>query len=159
MLIVCAGSKPSSSDIWHLDEVVIAIAGRKHWLWRAVDQDGYVLDEIVQNRRNTKGCQTLACSSAEKTGRCANADDYRQAAILRRRKAPDHANPRAPFSQRVEQSSGKLASAAAKTGAGDANISIYWKPSTVPLSFLRGPQSLRAASDKTQRACTAPEPG
>jgi putative transposase len=151
--------QPSSSDIWHLDEVVIAIAGRKHWLWRAVDQDGYVLDEIVQNRRNTKGCQTLACSSAEKTGRCANADDYRQAAILRRRKAPDHANPRAPFSQRVEQSSGKLASAAAKTGAGDANISIYWKPSTVPLSFLRGPQSLRAASDKTQRACTAPEPG
>jgi putative transposase len=29
------------------------MGGRKHWLWRAVDQDGYVLDEIVQNRRNT----------------------------------------------------------------------------------------------------------
>lgn len=45
--------QPSSTDIWHLDEVVITIAGRKHWLWRAVDQDGYVLDEIVQNRRLT----------------------------------------------------------------------------------------------------------
>lgn len=31
--------KPSRKDIWHLDEVVISIGGRKHWLWRAVDQD------------------------------------------------------------------------------------------------------------------------
>ncbi|NKC52279.1 IS6 family transposase [Ochrobactrum cytisi] len=38
---------------WHLDEVVVRIGGRKCWLWRAVDQDGYVLDEIVQTRRNT----------------------------------------------------------------------------------------------------------
>ncbi|SDA93857.1 IS6 family transposase, partial [Sinorhizobium sp. NFACC03] len=45
--------KPSRKDIWHLDEVVISIGGRKHWLWRAVDQDGYVLDEIVQTRRDT----------------------------------------------------------------------------------------------------------
>lgn len=40
--------RPSRKDIWHLDEVVISIGGRKHWLWRAVDQEGYVLDEIVQ---------------------------------------------------------------------------------------------------------------
>ncbi|MDG6094960.1 DDE-type integrase/transposase/recombinase, partial [Acetobacter sp. AN02] len=37
-------------DIWHLDEVRIVIQGQPHWLWRAVDQDGYVLDEIVQTR-------------------------------------------------------------------------------------------------------------
>ncbi|WP_264801731.1 DDE-type integrase/transposase/recombinase, partial [Acetobacter nitrogenifigens] len=41
-------------DIWHLDEARIVIGGRPHWLWRAVDQDGYVLDEILQARRNTK---------------------------------------------------------------------------------------------------------
>ena len=35
----------SRRDIWYLDEVVISISGKKHWLWRAVDQDGYVLDE------------------------------------------------------------------------------------------------------------------
>ena len=51
--------KPSCRDIWHLDEVVIAIGGRKHWLWRAVDQDGYILDEIVQTRRNTKAMMRL----------------------------------------------------------------------------------------------------
>ncbi len=51
--------QPSRNDIWHLDEVVVSIAGRKHRLWRAVDQDGYVLDEIVKNRRNTKAAKRL----------------------------------------------------------------------------------------------------
>ena len=60
--------QPSSSDIWHLDEVVITIAGRKHWLWRAVDQDGYVLDEIVQNRRNTKAAKRLLVRLLKKQG-------------------------------------------------------------------------------------------
>jgi putative transposase len=31
------------NDIWYLDEVAITIAGKKHWLWRAVDQDGHAL--------------------------------------------------------------------------------------------------------------------
>ena len=33
--------KPRGNDGWHLDEVVVAIAGRKQWLWRAVYEDGY----------------------------------------------------------------------------------------------------------------------
>jgi putative transposase len=60
--------KPSRNDVWHLDEVVITIAGRKHWLWRAVDQDGYVLDEIVQNRRNTKAAKRLLTRLLKKQG-------------------------------------------------------------------------------------------
>src|SRR3954468_16817524 len=40
--------QPSRQDVWHMDEVVISIAGRKYGLLRAVDQDGYILDEIVQ---------------------------------------------------------------------------------------------------------------
>lgn len=60
--------KPSRKDIWHLDEVVISIAGRKHWLWRAVDQDGYVLDEIVQTRRNTKAAKRLLIRLLKKQG-------------------------------------------------------------------------------------------
>jgi putative transposase len=48
---------PSLSDIRYLDEVVVTIGGRQHWLWRAVDQDGYVLDEIVQARRNAKAAR------------------------------------------------------------------------------------------------------
>jgi putative transposase len=58
----------SRRDIWHLDEVVITIAGQKHWLWRAVDQDGYVLDEIVQTRRNTKAAKRLLTRLLKKQG-------------------------------------------------------------------------------------------
>ena len=39
-------------DKWHLDEVFLKINGKKHYLWRAVDQDGNVLDILVQSRRN-----------------------------------------------------------------------------------------------------------
>ena len=39
-------------DKWHLDEVFIRINGTQHYLWRAVDQHGNVLDVLVQSRRN-----------------------------------------------------------------------------------------------------------
>jgi putative transposase len=39
---------PRAGDKWHLDEVIITIAGTKHWLWRAVDQHGIGLDVLVQ---------------------------------------------------------------------------------------------------------------
>jgi len=51
--------RPSRGDIWHLDEVVVSIAGKTHWLWRAVDQEGYVLDEILQTRRDSKAAARL----------------------------------------------------------------------------------------------------
>src|SRR3954463_954001 len=50
---------PAPGDKWHLDEVVITIAGRKHWLWRAVDQHGVVLDILVQSRRNAAAAKRL----------------------------------------------------------------------------------------------------
>ena len=46
-------------DKWYLDEVVITIRGKKHWLWRAVDQHGFVLDVLVQSRRNAKAATRL----------------------------------------------------------------------------------------------------
>lgn len=60
--------RPNRDDIWHLDEVAITIAGERHWLWRAVDQDGYVLDEIVQNRRNAKAAKRLLTRLLKKQG-------------------------------------------------------------------------------------------
>lgn len=47
------------ADKWHLDEVVITMRGKKHWLWRAVDQDGFVIDVLVQSRRNTTAAMRL----------------------------------------------------------------------------------------------------
>jgi putative transposase len=47
-----ARSKPS--DHWHLDEMAVVIRGQQHWLWRAVDNEGEVLDFVVQRRRDAK---------------------------------------------------------------------------------------------------------
>jgi putative transposase len=44
--------RPRPGDKWHLDEVFITINKERHYLWRAVDQDGNVLDILVQSRRN-----------------------------------------------------------------------------------------------------------
>ena len=48
---------PRPGDTWHLDEVFVTINGRRHYLWRAVDQDGNVLDILVQPRRDAKAAQ------------------------------------------------------------------------------------------------------
>ncbi len=51
--------RPTPSDYWHLDEMVIVIRGRHYWLWRAVDNEGEVLDFLVQSKRNTKAALKL----------------------------------------------------------------------------------------------------
>jgi putative transposase len=43
---------PRRGDKWHLDEVFLTIGGKIHSLWRAVDEDGHVLDILVQRRRD-----------------------------------------------------------------------------------------------------------
>ena len=44
--------RPRPGDKWHFDEVFVTINGTTHYLWRAVDQHGNVLDILVQSRRN-----------------------------------------------------------------------------------------------------------
>ena len=49
--------QPRRGDKWHLDEMVITMNGKHHYLWRAVDQEGFTLDILVQSRRNTKAAK------------------------------------------------------------------------------------------------------
>jgi putative transposase len=49
--------RPRPGGKWHLDEVFIRIRGELHYLWRVVDQNGTVLDILVQGRRNTKAAK------------------------------------------------------------------------------------------------------
>jgi putative transposase len=60
--------RAQTGDKWHLDQVFLKISGKQHYLWRAVDQHGNLLDILVQSRRNKaaakkffrkllKGCQ------------------------------------------------------------------------------------------------------
>ena len=47
--------RPRPSAQWHLDEMVVRIAGKQMYLWRAVDHEGEVLDMLVQPRRDREG--------------------------------------------------------------------------------------------------------
>ena len=49
--------RPRPGDTWHLDEVFIRINGVLHYLWRAVDQNGVVLDILVQGQRNANAAK------------------------------------------------------------------------------------------------------
>jgi transposase-like protein len=60
---------PDPGDKWHLDEVCLMIGGQKHWLWRAVDQDGVVLDVLVQSRRDKRAAKRLLRKLLKKQGR------------------------------------------------------------------------------------------
>src|SRR3954465_4149430 len=51
--------RPRPSARWHLDEMVVRIAGRRMYLWRAVDHEGEGLDILVQSRRDRRGALRL----------------------------------------------------------------------------------------------------
>jgi putative transposase len=49
--------RPRPGDKWHLDEVFLTIHGKRHYLWRAVDQEGNILDILVQRRRDKQAAK------------------------------------------------------------------------------------------------------
>ena len=60
--------RPRPSDRWHLDEMVVRIAGRQMYLWRAVDHEGEVLDMLVQRRRDKRAALRLMRKLLRKLG-------------------------------------------------------------------------------------------
>ena len=65
--------RPRPGDKWHLDEVFIAINGVQHYLWRAVDQDGNVLDILVQAAGATSGRREVLPPAAQGSRRTCRA--------------------------------------------------------------------------------------
>ncbi|MDQ1042261.1 putative transposase [Streptomyces sp. V4I2] len=59
---------PRPGDKWHLDEVFININGEQTYLWRAVDQDGMVLNILVQNRRDPAAARRFFRRLLKNTG-------------------------------------------------------------------------------------------
>jgi len=72
---------PRPGDRWHLDEVFLKINGRIHYLWRAVDHDGDVLDILVQSRRDTKAAKKFF-RKLLRIAVCPTGDHHRQAEEL-----------------------------------------------------------------------------
>jgi putative transposase len=61
--------RPQAGDKWHLDEVFIKVNGVRHYLWRAVDQDGNVLDILVQSKRDAKAAKRFLAKLMKKQRR------------------------------------------------------------------------------------------
>jgi putative transposase len=51
--------RPRPHEQWHLDEMIVMIKGQRHYLWRAGDAEGEVLDFLVQSKRNAKAARRL----------------------------------------------------------------------------------------------------
>src|SRR3954463_15800885 len=60
--------RPRLSDRWHLDEMVVRIAGKRMYLWRAVDHEGEFLDMLVQSRRDSRAALRLMRKLLKKQG-------------------------------------------------------------------------------------------
>jgi len=60
--------QPKPGDVWHLDEVAVKCGGKKYWLWRAVDQSGLVLEEILQKKRDKLAAKRLFVSLMKRYG-------------------------------------------------------------------------------------------
>ena len=51
--------EPRRGSRWYLDEVCTSVDGVRHWLWRAVDEHGFVLDILLQRHRDTEAAKTF----------------------------------------------------------------------------------------------------
>jgi transposase-like protein len=60
--------RPRPTSHWHLDEMAVLIGGRRFWLWRGVDDEGEVLDLLVQRRRDAKAAAKLMRRLLKKQG-------------------------------------------------------------------------------------------
>ncbi len=88
--------RPKPGDKWHLDGVFLRIQGKTHYLWRAVDQHGNVLDILVQSRRSAKAAKRFFRKLLKGLQYVPPCDRDRQAAQLRGREARGPAQCRAP---------------------------------------------------------------
>ena len=61
-------TRPQPNDRWHLDEVFVSINGKRKYLWRAVDDEGEVLEILVQTRRNKRAAIKLIRKLLKKQG-------------------------------------------------------------------------------------------
>ena len=115
--------RPRPGDKWHLDEVFIRIQGVQHYLWRAVDQEGVVLDILVQPRRDAKAAKRFfrrLLKGLQYVPRVIVTDKLRSYGVAQRTLLPNVASTK----QISEQSRGKLTSSNTPPRAPDATIQI-----------------------------------
>src|SRR3954447_22045320 len=132
---------PRPGDKWHLDEVVLKIAGKKHYLWRAVDQHGVVLDVLVQSRRDKKAAKRLLRKLLKRQCRAPRVmitdklGSYAAAKEIMPGVPPGERclTARAPPAQGAQQPGGKLSPASEATRTADEAVQVGPAGSALPL--------------------------
>ena len=61
-------ARPRPSDHRHLDEMAMVIRNERYWLWRAVDNEGKVLDFLVQRTRSARAAKRLMTKLLKRRG-------------------------------------------------------------------------------------------
>jgi transposase-like protein len=121
---------PCRGDKWHLDEIVITIAGKKHWHWRAVDQEGFVLDVLVQSWRDMKAAKRLFRKLLKKQGRLPRVlitDKLKSYAAAKGRSCPASSPP----AQMPQQPGGEFPSTGPPTRADHETLQVAAACATV----------------------------
>jgi putative transposase len=129
-------------DTWHLDEVFVTIQGRRQYLWRAVDQDGDVIDILVQSRRNERAAERFF----RKLLKGQNRSPWRLVTDKLRSYGAAHRNvmPSVILQRRAvrEQSGGSLLPTDAPTRATDATVQVPWSGTTIRIGPWSHSESL-----------------
>jgi putative transposase len=115
---------PRPGDRWHLDEVFLKINGRIHYLWRAVDQDGEVLDIPVQSNRDKKGGQEVLPQTIKEIAVRPESDCDRQVEELWSSEGCCASQCRTPATEISEQSGREFTSANEIARACDETIQV-----------------------------------
>ena len=144
-------------DTWHLDDLFVKIRGRQQYLWRAVDEDGDVLDILVQSRRNRRAATRFFPKLLKRQGcepRRLITDKLRSYPATYRTVMPSVVHC---TDQLREQSGGSLPPTDAAAGAPDAAVQIRCPRATVSLGArTRSESLLRRPPPPTGRPSSAP---
>jgi putative transposase len=128
---------------WHLDEVFVKINGVKHYLWRAVDHEGEVLESFVTKRRDKKAALSFLRKLLKRHGQTEMIVTDRLASYGAEKGRCDSKAQDRPV---VEQPHRELSPAISTTGASDTPVQANEKPAETRRSPWPGPQPLRFAA-------------
>ena len=129
-------------DTWHLDELFVKIRGRQQYLWLAVDEDGDVLDILVQSRRNRQAAKRFFRKLLKRQGcepRRLITDKLRSYSAGHRTVMPSVVHS----TWQRKQPSGGLASTDSSARAADARVQVGRPSATVRIGARRCPESVQ----------------
>ena len=129
--------RPRAGDKWHLDEVFIKVNGERRYLWRAVDQDGNVLDILVQSKRDAKAAKRFLAKLMKKQCRVPRVlvtDKLRSYGTAHRElmKSVEHRKPEVP-----QQPGGELPPTDAATRTHHEGLPLRGRSPALPVGLQR----------------------